>query len=92
MNLGFICEEGIDTGGPRREFFRLMEKCRKFVFILHAGDDTRIFFHAILAYQVFYFCCDKLLVCTGVWSPLPVAPKCIPDQSIQSVLKKVSGV
>ena len=33
-----------------------------------------------------------MYLCTDVWSPLPVAPKCIPDPNVQSVVEKVGGV
>ena len=31
-------------------------------------------------------------LCTNVWSPISIAPKCIPDQNVRGVVEKVSGV
>ena len=33
-----------------------------------------------------------MYLCTDVWSPLAVAPKCIPDQNVRSVVEMVGGV
>ena len=33
-----------------------------------------------------------MYLCMDVWSPLAVAPKCIPDQNVRSVVEKVCGV
>ena len=43
--MSFVGEVAVDTGGPLREFFRLLaEKCRNSVYLSHADDPCGSFF------------------------------------------------